>query len=355
MSETTTLSLGGKIETAPHRRGLSIVLPFIFIAVIVAARYLFPNKMTFLVELSIFAIYAMGNNILMGYLGYVSFGQPFYLSCGAYTAALFLAYIGHDPLLAISLSLVTGLVLGLIFGPIFMRLRSSYFTLINAALCALGVFMINKVLIDITNGDDGLWYRTRMSITPLLDLRRPKEFFFFVMVILLVTLLFYRQLDRSALGATFRAIRSNERKAQFLGFNPFRMKILGFTLACVMSTFAGALFAINFGFVNPNLGENNRAIEVIVGTLLGGVGSLYGPLFGAAAFIGIKDIVSNFVSRWELIVGIITMLVLFRFNEGIWGFFLQLGKWLAGRGRAVGRPGAGKDGRSQTTPTKAEG
>lgn len=327
---------------APHRRGRSLALPFVFVAIIIAARFLFPSKMTFLVELSIFAIYAMGNNVLMGYLGYVSFGQPFYLSCGAYTAALYLAYLGNNPLLAIALSLVTGLMLGLLFGPIFMRLRSSYFTLINAALCALGVFMINKVLIDITNGDDGLWYRTRMVATPLLDVRRPKEFFFFAMLMLLLTLLLYRQMDRSALGAAFRAVRSNERKAQFLGFNPFRMKLLGFTLAVVMSTFAGALFAINFGFVNPNLGENNRAIEVIVGTLLGGVGSLYGPLFGAAAFIGIKDIVSNFVSRWELIVGIITMIVLFRFNEGLWGFVMHAARWIArlgSRGSAAAKAG----------------
>ncbi len=349
MSETTPLSLGGKIETAPHRRGLNVLLPIVFIVIIVAGRFLFPNKMTFLVEVSIFAIYAMGNNILMGYLGYVSFGQPFYLSCGAYTAALYLAYFGHNPLAAIALSLVTGLVLGLIFGPTFMRLRSSYFTLINAALCALGVFVINKLLIDITNGDDGLWYRTRMAVTPLLDIRFPKAFFAFVMAILLIVLLLYRQLDRSALGAAFRAIRSNERKAQFLGFNPFRLKVLGFTIASVMSTFAGALFAINFGFVNPNLGENSRAIEVIVATLLGGVGSLYGPLFGAIGFLGIKDIVSNFVSRWELIVGIITMLVLFRFNEGIWGFVLNVGEWIGGRGG----PRAGR--RERRAAVKTEG
>ena len=331
MSTPTPLSLGGKVETAPHRRGLSILLPFLFVAIIIAARFLFPNKMTFMVEVAIFAIYAMGNNILMGYLGYVSFGQPFYLSCGAYTAALFLAYFGHDPLLAIALSLVTGLMLGLIFGPVFLRLRNSYFTLINAALCAMGVFVINKLLIDITNGDDGLWYRARMTATPLLDIRFPKAFFFFTMLALLVALLLYRQMDRSALGAAFRAVRSNERKLQFLGFDPFKLKVLGFTISCVMSSFAGALFAINFGFVNPNLGENSRAIEVIVATLLGGVGSLYGPLFGAIGFLGIKDIVSNFVSRWELVVGIVTLLVLFRFNEGIWGFVMNAGKWIGGR------------------------
>ena len=82
MSKSTPL-LPRAIELAPHRRGLNIILPFMFVATLVVARFLVPNKMTFLVEVSIFSIYAMGNNILMGYMGYISFGQPFYLSCGA--------------------------------------------------------------------------------------------------------------------------------------------------------------------------------------------------------------------------------------------------------------------------------
>ncbi len=321
----------GSFEIAPHRKGLSIFLPFLFVGLIVAARFIFPNKMTFLVEVSTYAIYAMGNNILMGYMGYISFGQPFYLSCGAYTAGLYLAFVGHNPLIAIALAIVTGLLLGLVFGTAFMRLRSSYFTLINASLCAMGVFMFSRLLIKFTNGDDGLWYRGKMAATPFLDIRYPKAFFFFVMAILLIVLLLYRQLHRSALGAAFRTVRSNERKLQFLGYNTFKLKVLGFTFSTTMAAFAGSLFAINFGFVNPNMGENSRAIEVVVTTLLGGVGSLYGPLFGALGFLGIKDIVSNFVSRWELIVGIITMLVLFRFNEGIWGFILSSSGWIHSR------------------------
>jgi branched-chain amino acid transport system permease protein len=94
--------------------------------------------MTFLVEVATFSIFAMGNNILMGYMGFISFGQPFYLSSGAYTAALYLAYVGRNPLVAIALAILTGLIIGGVFGAIFMRLKSSYFTLINAALCAMG-------------------------------------------------------------------------------------------------------------------------------------------------------------------------------------------------------------------------
>ncbi|MGI6433659.1 MAG: branched-chain amino acid ABC transporter permease [Sphaerochaetaceae bacterium] len=307
-------------EMAPHRRNTSILYPIIFVGLLIISRYLFPSKMTLLIEVGIFAIYVMGNNVLMGYLGLVSFGQPFYLSAGAYSAALYLAHIGHNIYIAMGLSLVTGVLLSLIFGPSFIRLRSSYFTLINASLCAMGVFLFEKILIGITNGNDGLWYRKNMHPTPILNLRSTPDFFIFTMIVLFIFLLLYRQLDRSALGAIFRGTRINERKMEFIGFNTFKVRWLGFTLASVMSCFAGSLYAINLAFVNPSLGENSRAIEVVVATLIGGVGTLYGGLFGALGFLGIKDIVSNFVSRWELIVGIITLLVLFRMSGGLWGF-----------------------------------
>jgi branched-chain amino acid transport system permease protein len=322
-------------ELAPHRRNTSILYPIVFVALLIIGRFLFPGKMTFLIEVGIFAIYVMANNVLMGYMGYVSFGQPFYLSAGAYSAALYLAHVGNNLFVAMGLSIVTGLMLSLIFGPSFVRLRSSYFTLINAALCAMGVFLFEKILIDITNGNDGLWYRSNMNATPLLDIRRTPNFFFFVMIVLFIILLLIRQMDRSSLGAMFRATKINERKMEFIGFNTFRIRWLGFTIATVLSSFSGSLYALNFGFVNPNLGETSRAVEVIVATLIGGVGTAYGGLFGALGFLGIKDIVSNFVSRWEFIVGIITLIVLFKFSGGLWGVIstitVRINRRFAGR------------------------
>lgn len=343
------------LEPAPHRSDESIWFPIAFVALLVVSRFIFPGKMTFFIEVSIFSIYVMGNNILMGYLGYVSFGQPFYLSAGAYTAAIYLAHIGNNIFVALLLSIVTGILMGVIFGPSFIRLRSSYFTLINAALCAMGVFLFEKILINITNGNDGLWYRSNMNPTPLLDIRSTRNFFIFVMIVLFIVLLLYRQMDRSALGAMFRATRSNERKIRFIGFNTFRIRLLGFTLAVVMSSFAGALFAINFGFVNPNLGETSRAVEVIVATLIGGVGSVYGPLFGALGFLGIKDIVSTFVSRWELIVGIVTLIVLFKFSSGIWGVVSLVLKKINTRAGRGTRTAGGTSGASDSVKNNTGG
>lgn len=306
------------------RRNLEALLPFLFVGLMIAARFAFPNKMTFLTEVSLFTLYIMGNNILFGYMGYVSFGQPIYLSMGAYSAALYLAYLGRSPLAAILVAILFGVVVGLVMGPVLLRLRGSYFTLVNAAFCAIGVFTVEKLLIGVTNGNDGLWFRARMVPPPLLDIRLPQNFFFFAMLVLLVVFLLYRRMDRSALGAAFRATQANERRMRFLGYNTLRIRWIGFTLATVLSTLAGSLYAINLGFVNPSLGENSRAAEVIVATLIGGSGTVFGPFFGALGFLGIKEIVSEWITRWELVVGVLTLIVLFRFNQGIWGSVMTL-------------------------------
>jgi branched-chain amino acid transport system permease protein len=293
--------------------------PLLLVAGLIVARILIPTKMNFITEISIFTIYVMGCNLLYGYMGMVSFGQPFYLSVGAYSAALYLAYLGHNPVVSILLGLVSGLIIGIILGPFFVRLRGDYFALVNAAICAIGLFIFEKLLIPVTRGDDGLWYRARMSALPLLDIRQPANFFFFALLVFLIVLIWFRYMDQSVLGISFRAVKVNERKMRFLGYSAFKIKWIGFTLASMLSGLAGALYAVNFGFVNPHLGTPHRAAEVLVATLIGGAGTVYGPFFGAFAFIGIRDVVSKYITRWEFCVGVLTLIVLFKFGKGIWG------------------------------------
>jgi branched-chain amino acid transport system permease protein len=305
--------------------------PFILVVLVVIARYLFPSKMTFLFEISTFAIYIMANDVLYGYMGMVSFGQPFYLGVGAYSAALYLAHVGHNPLIAMVLAILGGLVTGALLGPAFIRLRGDYYALINAATCAMGLFMVEKVMLPITRGDDGLWYRSRIHETPLLDLRHPNDVFWFTMIILVIVLILYTWLDRSTLGACFRAIKVNESKMKFLGYDTFKIRWIGYTLMCVLAALAGSLYAINYGFVNPSISEPARAAEVLVATLLGGPGSIYGPFFGTVAFLGLKDLVSAFMTRWELGVGIFTIIVCFYFKGGVWGTIQRIGAKIKAR------------------------
>jgi branched-chain amino acid transport system permease protein len=114
--------------------------PCLLVAALIAARLVFPNKTNFIIEISIFTIYVMGCNLLYGYLGMVSFGQPFYLSIGAYATAIYLAYLGNNLLVAVLVALIVGTLVGIILGPSFVRLRGDYFALVNAAICAIGMF-----------------------------------------------------------------------------------------------------------------------------------------------------------------------------------------------------------------------
>ncbi len=305
--------------------------PFILVVLIVIARFIFPSKMTFLFEISTFSIYIIGNDILYGYMGMVSFGQPFYLGVGAYTAAIYLAYLGHSPLMAIAAAILMGVVTGALLGPAFIRLRGDYFALINAATCAMGLFMVEKIMLPITRGDDGLWYRSRIHATPLLDLRRPNDVFWFTMIVLVIVLIFYTWLDRSTLGASFRAMKVNESKMKFLGYDTFKIRWTGYIMMCVLAALAGSMYAINYGFVNPSITEPARSAEVLVATLLGGAGSVYGPFFGTVAYLGLKDLVSTFMTRWELAVGIITIFVCFKFRGGVWGTIQTVGTKIRAR------------------------
>jgi branched-chain amino acid transport system permease protein len=317
--------------------------PLILVALLVLARYLFPNKMTFFWEVSTFGIYIIANDILYGYMGMVSFGQPFYLGVGAYAAAIYLAHIGHNIFIAISLAILSGLVIGLILGPAYIRLRGDYYALINAATCAMGLFMVEKVMYPITRGDDGLWYRSRMHATPFLNLKMPGDVFWFTMIILGLVMVFYTWLDRSTLGAAFRGMKASENKMKFLGYDTFKLRWLGFTMMCVLAALSGSLYAINYGFVNPSIAEPARAAEVLVATLLGGPGSVYGPFFGTIAFLGIKDLVSSIMTRWELAVGILTIIVCFYFEGGVWGTIQKIGAIIRSR---TTKPGTAVSGES---------
>ena len=296
-----------------------ILLPFAIAAFLLLAREILPFNRAFFLQVTMFTVYIMGNNLLMGYMGYTSFGQPLYLSVGGYAAGLYLAYIGTNPFIAFCLSILSGLVFGVIVGPVLIRLRGSYFTLVNAAFCTIGVFTFETLLMGITNGNNGLLLRSRMASTPILDLRRPDEFFIFALIVMTIAMLLFRKMDKSALGAIFRATEKNEQRMKYLGYNTFNIRWLGFVMAAVLSTTAGGLFVVNNGMVSPSLGEQSRAAEVVIATLIGGSGSVYGAFFGALAFLGIKEIISQLIGRWELLVGVITLLVMFWFNKGIWG------------------------------------
>jgi branched-chain amino acid transport system permease protein len=273
----------------------------------------------FAIEIIIFSIYTLGCSFLLGRVGFISFGQPAYLAIGAYATAFYLFYFGNNPYIGILIGIAAGIVGSLLIGPLLVRLRGDYFALVNLALAVIIYYMMQKVLADITHGDNGLWYLTNMTSTPVLDLTRPDQFFIFAFIVAFVVWAFFKYLDDSIYGACCLAVKVNEDKLRFLGYDNFKVRLTAFVIANTTTALAGALYAVYLGFVSPEITSPARAADPVVVTILGGAGTLYGPIIGAIVYTGLKDVVSKVIGNWELIVGFTLVFIMLAGERGIWG------------------------------------
>jgi branched-chain amino acid transport system permease protein len=294
---------------------------------LLALRFVLP--LPFMNEIMIFSVYVIGCNYLLGRVGFISFGQPAYLAVGAYGAAFYLYYFGANPYVGILIGILSGVAVSFLVGPLFVRLRSDYFALVNLALAVIIFFMMQKVLASITFGDNGLELLTKMDSTPVLDITRPDQFFIFSFVSCFAVWALYKYLDDTIFGACCLAAKVNEDKLRFLGYSNYGVRLMAFVVANTTTAFAGALYAIHQGLVSPEMSSAARAADPVVVTLLGGVGTLYGPLVGSIAFVGMKDLVSKVIGHWELVVGFLLVFVMLAGERGIWGSLEPvLSRWI---------------------------
>jgi len=295
-------------------KGRGIIIAFGFLLLV---RFILP--LPFIIEVIIFGIYTLGLNFLLGRAGFISFGQPAYLGIGAYGTAIYLFYFGTNPYAGIILGVIFAFIISFILGPFFVRLRGDYFALVNLAFAVIVYFLVLKVFVNITHGNNGLWYIMRIKSTRLLDLGSTRDFFVFIYLLALGLWIIFRYIDFSIYGAGCLASKINEEKMRFLGYNTFNLKWSAFVLANTITGLAGSLYAIYFGFVGPNLIEPTRAAEVIVVALLGGIGTLFGPLVGSFVYTGMKDLISKVITHWELVIGLLLVIVMLAGEKGIWG------------------------------------
>lgn len=302
-------------------------------SLLLVARVFLP--LPFINEVVIFSIYTMGCSFLLGRVGFISFGQPAYLAVGAYATAFYLFYFGTNPYIGILLGVAAGIIVSLLVGPLFVRLRSDYFALVNLALAVIVFYLMQKVLAGITHGDNGLWFLTNIASTPLLDLSKPSDFFIFAWLIALGVWAFYKYLDDSIYGACCLATKINEDKLKFLGYNNYRIRLLAFVIANTTTALAGSMYAVYLGFVSPEITSPARTADPVVVTILGGVGTLYGPIVGAFAYTGMKDVISKLIGNWELIIGFLLVFIMLAGEKGIWGTLQPLLENLIFRKKAV--------------------
>lgn len=266
----------------------------------------------------IFCIFVLAYDLLYGYMGRLSFGHMLYLGVGAYAAAMSAEYLSGNPFLALLVAIVCGAAVGVLLGPIIVRTTGACFALINLAFNQMGYFLALIAFARWTGGEDGM--SAFFSKVGPIDFSNRTQVFVFSLVCLLAVVFLMKRLTNSPFGILLRTIKENETRSRFLGYNTFVYKLIAFVISTTIAAFAGALSILNYTYVTPSFIDTSRNVEVIFASLIGGAGSVYGALAGGVAYMTISNYLPNYIQRWEMFLGIVLLILVFWFREGIWGY-----------------------------------
>jgi len=276
------------------------------------------NKVT---DFIIFCIYVLGFDVLYGHMGRISFGHTLYLGAGAYGTAMFAKYVIPDPFLSIAIGIITGAVVGIILGPIVVKTKGAAFALINVAFNQVGYFLVLVALARFTGGEDGV--SLSFKNYGFINFNNMHFLFYFSLVSLVVVYYLMYRLYLSAFGAMLIGIKENEIRVRFLGYNTHKYKWIAFIISTSISAFAGSLYVVNYGFVNPSFIDPARNVEVIFAALIGGPGTEIGVVVGGTAYMVISNYLPKYITRWEMFLGIALLIIAFKFRKGIMGYIRE--------------------------------
>ena len=280
----------------------------------------------------IFALAAVSLDLILGFGGMVSFGHSAYFGAGAYVVAIlsFHGAGGEAPAWPLSLpGLESGMaawplaaaaaaLLALLIGAVSLRTSGMYFIMITLAFAQMLYYFF--VSLEVYGGDDGLSIAQRNSL-PGLDLENEAAFYYVCLLILAVFLVLGRRLVHSRFGMVLQGCKENEERMLALGFPTYRYKLTAFVLAGAAAGLAGALMANYMAFVDPALMHWTVSGEIMVMVILGGMGTLAGPVIGAAVLLLLEEILSAYIEHWMIILGPVLVLVVLFARRGIWGWF----------------------------------
>lgn len=272
-----------------------------------------------LTRVFIYGIYAVAFGLLAGYVGLVSFGHALFFGVGAYGIAILLSRPNPDVFVALLSTLAAGLVISLLAGMVALRTTGLSFVFITMALAQLGYTVIFNWS-AVTGGDSGLSGFPRPAL-----FTQPIPAYLTTLTILSLSLLLLFRLTRSPFGNVIQAIRDNEDRTAFLGVDTHRYKLIAFTISGMLSVVAGILNSLVLGFASPDLAFWLNSAQPITMTWIGGVGTLFGPVVGAAFVLVVGDLLSSAWKQWPILIGLIYILVVMFAPRGLAGLF--------GRGR----------------------
>lgn len=268
----------------------------------------------------IFGIAALSLDLILGYGGMVSFGHAAYLGIGAYSVGILAFYGITNGFLQFGVALAASAVAALLIGLVSLRTTGVYFIMITLAFCQMLYFLGESV--NAYGGDDGMSLAGHSDFGRLLNLDHPSVLYYLTFVLLVICLWITGRIVRSRFGLALRGIKSNERRMASIGFPTYRYRLTAFVIAGTMCGLAGALLANQAEFVAPATLEWTRSGEILMMVILGGMGSLFGPVLGAAAYILLETGLADLTLHWQIILGPILILVVLFARRGIFGLIL---------------------------------
>ncbi|WP_318012730.1 branched-chain amino acid ABC transporter permease [Mesorhizobium sp. BR1-1-2] len=269
-----------------------------------------------------FALFACAYNLLLGYGGLLSFGHAAYFGAAAYVAGYLLKEWGLTPELAVLAATASAALLGLAFGALAVRRLGVYFAMITLALSELVYFICNQL--KATGGEDGLQGLPRNKLFGLVPLENDLLLYFIVLAVVTTAIFATYRIVHSPFGQVVRAIRENEDRAVSLGYRVNHYKILLFTLSAALSGLAGSLKSVVFQVVSLVDVVGTTSAEVVMMTLVGGIGTMFGPIIGATVVTTMEYYLAPFGAWVTIIQGMIFVVCVMSFREGIIGIIGSL-------------------------------
>jgi branched-chain amino acid transport system permease protein len=267
----------------------------------------------------------MGFNLLFGYMGLLSFGHAAFLGIGSYFTGVGIVHYGLPWGAAILVGVIGAAIGGLIIGFLAIRTRGIYFSMVTLALGQIVYYIFYKAE-SLTGGENGL---RGVRVDPFnifgipVDFLNPMVKYYIILFFVVIAIWLISRILNSPLGAVMEAIRENEKRAAACGFDVAKTKLLVFVLSAGICGLAGSLRALHLSIVPIDSLHYLQSGQAVMMSILGGMGTFFGPFVGAAVMLYLEDVVTTFTKHWMAVVGLVFMFFVLFFPKGIWGTILS--------------------------------
>jgi branched-chain amino acid transport system permease protein len=278
------------------------------------------------VEAVILAVFAMSLDLIMGYAGIASFGHAAFFGLGGYSLAVMVIHVSQSIWLALAVSAVVSGLMALVVGFLSIRATGIYFAILTLAFAeVLYRIVFHTPALGGSDGIVGIPVPQLNLLLAKVDLKEPFNFYYVAVAFAYLSYLACRRLVSSPFGRVLRGIRDNENRVAFLGFNLKKYKVIAFVISGVFSGLSGAWYSLFKTFADTEQLHFLMSGKVIVMTLLGGLGTLIGPMVGAVFLTFFETVLSSFFEWYHIVTGGLFMLVVIFFRGGLWGLFSSRG------------------------------